>query len=845
MSQSPFPILDKNLDLAALEEECRTLWQDRGVYDYDPNSSKPTFSIDTPPPYVSAAHLHVGHAMSYTQAEIAVRYKRMKGFNIFYPMGFDDNGLPTERYVEQTYNIDKKKITRSEFRKLCMEETARGAVAYEKLWRAMGLSVDWSLRYSTIDDHCRHVAQKSFLDLYHKGLVKRENEPVLWDTHFETALAQADLDTITRTGKMVDIAFDDGAGNALVISTTRPELLPACVGLFVHPEDSRYTHLHGKNAIVPIAGHSVKIYTSEDVDPEFGTGLMMCCTFGDGEDVKKWKAHHLETRFILTPNGRMNELAGAYAGLPIVEARARIIKDLDAAGLLLGQKPVQQNVSVGERSGEPVEFILAPQWFIQVMNHKESFLKRSAELKWFPDWMKTRLDQWIEGLKYNWNISRQRFYGVPFPIWYVQETGDVIVAQESDLPIDPMESAPPAWAVEKYKGLTIVPESDVMDTWMTSSLSPLINANWTNTPNRKGDMSIYPMSLRVQGFEIIRTWLFYTMVKSDFHTDSLPWENVMISGWGLNEQGKKISKRDLEKFTDADGYNRYEPYALIEKYGADAVRYWASNSQLGHDLKFLEKDVKDGRKIVVKLWNVARMAFIYLDGFNPKTDLIPISERLAEDQWILHELSKVNARMSESFEAYDYATGKEALNRYFWMAYCDDYLELIKSRFWVEAGRSDQDRRSAQSTLYESLRVLLGLFAPYIPYITESIYQKAHCFGENTRSLHQTAWPSLAVQADEGTLKTADTIRKVQDIARKLRSDQKIGMGTMVDSLTFYDPNSLLKSIDPKILCGAARCTHIGFTDQGIINEGEEFAATLKAYEDGAAPTMTSMVSFG
>jgi valyl-tRNA synthetase len=319
----------------------------------------------------------------------------------------------------------------------------------------------------------------------------------------------------------------------------------------------------------------------------------------------------------------------------------------------------------------------------------------------------------------------------------------------------------------------------------------------------------------------------------------------MISGWGLNEQGKKISKRDLEKFTDADGYNRYEPYALIEKYGADAVRYWASNSQLGHDLKFLEKDVKDGRKIVVKLWNVARMAFIYLDGFNPKTDLIPVRDRLAEDQWILHELSKVNARMSESFEQYDYATGKEALNRYFWMAYCDDYLELIKSRFWVEAGRSDQDRRSAQSTLYESLRTLLGLFAPYIPYITESIYQKAGCFGENTLSLHQTAWPSLAVQADEGTLKTADTIRKVQDIARKLRSDQKIGMGTIVESLTFYDPSSLLKSIDPKILCGAARCTHIEFTDQGTLGENEDFSATLKAYEDGAAPTMTSMVSFG
>ncbi|MAQ71117.1 MAG: valine--tRNA ligase, partial [Alphaproteobacteria bacterium] len=551
-----FPELDKSFEAEQVEEKCRALWDKEGIHDYNPDSSKPLFSVDTPPPYVSAAHLHVGHAMSYTQAEIVIRYKRMQGHNIFYPMGFDDNGLPTERYVEQKYKINKKKTTRSEFRKLCIEETQSGAKTYEELWRALGLSVDWDLKYSTIDDLSRHTAQKSFIDLYKKGLVYRANEPVLWDTHFETALAQADLETISRKGKMYDIRFEDTNGDPLIISTTRPELIPACVGLFFNPGDERYQKLKGSKARVPLCDIEVPVLTSEDVDAEFGTGLMMCCTFGDGEDVKKWKENKLETRLIINSDGKMNEHAGKYEGMQIAEARKHIVDDLKAADVILDEKNVEQNVSVGERSEMPVEFVMEPQWFINLLKHKDKFLKRAEELNWFPDYMKVRLEHWIEGLKYDWNISRQRFYGVPFPLWYVEETGDVILAEESDLPVDPIEDSPPQWAQEKYKGMTIRPETDVMETWMTSSLTPLINANWAGREGRKSSMDIYPMTLRVQAFEIIRTWLFYTMTKSDFHTDSLPWENVMISGWGLNEQGKKISKRDLEKFTDENGYNR-------------------------------------------------------------------------------------------------------------------------------------------------------------------------------------------------------------------------------------------------------------------------------------------------
>lgn len=781
-----FPELDKSFENADLENKCRTLWDETGIYDYDPNSDKPLFSVDTPPPYVSAAHLHVGHAMSYTQAEIVIRYKRMLGFNIFYPMGFDDNGLPTERYVEQTYKINKKQTTRSEFRKLCIEETQKGAKTYEELWRSLGLSVDWTLRYSTIDDRSRHTAQKSFLDLYNKGLIYRSDEPVQWDTHFETALAQADCETIERKGKMYDIAFKDPDGNDLVISTTRPELIPACVAMYFNPEDKRYQHLIGKTAIVPLSdGREVPIKTSEEVDLEFGTGLMQVCTFGDGEDVKKWKEDNLDTRIIMGPDGKMTEAAGKYAGLDAINARANIVNDLKEADLIRGEQKVVQNVTVGERSEQPVEFVMAPQWFINVLDHKDRFRKRMDELEWFPDWMKVRLEHWIDGLKYNWNISRQRFYGVPFPIWYVKETGDVIVADEADLPIDPIESAPPKWAQEKYAGMTIVPETDVMETWMTSSLTPLINANWAGRDEVKGSMDIYPMDLRVQAFEIIRTWLFYTLIKSEYHTDSLPWKNVMISGWGLNEQGKKVSKRDLEKFTDANGYNRYDPGSVVEKYGADALRYWAANSHLGQDLRYHEKEVKDGRKIVVKLWNVARMAFMYLDDDVDPSTFPKFEDRTLEDRWLLKNLHKLADDMTKSFDKFDYASAKDKLHKFFWGTFCDNYLELIKARFWDNYDWDDAARLSAQATLFDSVRMLLGLFAPFTPFVTEEIYQQAGKFGEDYASLHVSAWPKAdaAIIAHDGAA-DMDYVLKTLAGVRRLRSEQQIGAGALLESVT-------------------------------------------------------------
>jgi len=731
----------ENYEHTEVETRIAALWEDARLYDYDPQSANPVYSIDTPPPYVSAAHLHVGHAMSYAQAEFVVRYRRMRGYSIFYPMGFDDNGLPTERFVERTYKINKHNVTRSEFRRICLEETAKGAKVYERIWRALGLSVDWRLRYSTIDPHSRKTAQKSFLDLHRKGLLYRTDEPVLWDSADETALAQADLDTLARKGKLLDIAFAGEDGSDLIISTTRPELIPACVGLFFHPKDERYARLRGKSAKAPIFGQPVPVLESEEVDPEFGTGLMMVCTFGDAEDVRKWREHKLDTRIVLTRNGRLNELGGKYAGLQAPQARAAIIEELKTQGLIRGEKLVEQAVSIAERSGQPIEFQMVPQWFIRVLDAKKEFLDRSAELEWHPPHMKTRLDQWIEGLRYDWNISRQRFYGVPFPVWYVEETGEVILADEADLPVDPTEDPPPAWAREKFAGKTIVPENDVMDTWMTSSLSPEINLNWAATPGRLGDTSMLPMSLRVQAFEIIRTWLFYTLVKSHYHRNDIPWTTVMISGWGLNEQGKKIAKRDLEASTDASGFNRYDPYSIIQRYGADALRYWAAGSRLGNDLRYNEKDVKSGRKFVVKLWNVAKLCSTYGVDFDPTTDIVPLAQRPPEDRWLMSRLDHVVEQVTDSFESYDYALGRDALEKFFWSVYCDNYLEITKHRFWHPEAYDPQSKASAQSTLWESLRVMLGLIAPYLPFVTEEIYQTMFAAGESAKSIHVTSWP--------------------------------------------------------------------------------------------------------
>jgi valyl-tRNA synthetase len=746
-----------------VEAAARELWESHDIYRYDSGGQGPVFSVDTPPPYVSAAHLHVGHAMSYSQPDFIVRYRRMRGERVFYPIGFDDNGLPTERYVEQAYGVRAVDMPRAEFTALCLTETRRVAERYEDLWRRLGLSVDWSLRYSTIDARCQRTAQTSFIKLHEAGYLRRAQDPILWCPEDRTSLAQADVEDLERTSRLHTIRFGPG----LLIATTRPELLPACVALYHHPADARYAGL--ERATVPLFGYEVRVLTDESVDPGYGTGLMMVCTFGDSEDVLKWRRDGLPLRLVVELDGRLGELAGPFAGLPLTQARSAIVKALGEAGLLAGSEPLRQVVGVHERCQTPVEFQIRPQWFIAVRENADRFLARAAELEWIPPFMRRRLEDWIGGLKWDWNITRQRRYGVPFPVWFCTACATPVLARLEDLPVDPLADKPPVAPCPSC-GSALEGDPDVMDTWMTSSLSPQVNDGWAVEGT---DPALAPMSMRVQAFEIIRTWLFYSVVQSELLFGRVPWRTALISGWGLSEQGKKLSKRDLDKSTGADGYNRYVPDDVMGRYGADAVRLWATKGRIGTDLRFNEKDIRTGRKFAVKLWNVGRflsMNLGELSGPAPapgKRDIV--------DRWLLSHLADTVAEVTAAFEGHDYMQAHQAASRMFWSIYCDRYLEMIKDRL---GGDGD----SARWTLRESFRVLLGLFAPFAPFLTEHMYQRFYRADEGVVSLHLTRWPT----ADErwrGDRSAVDMLAVILDATRVLRSGQRLGNSARLSRL--------------------------------------------------------------
>ena len=776
-------------DHRAVEAAVRELWEAHDIYRYDRGGDGPVFSVDTPPPYVSAAHLHVGHAMSYSQPDFIVRYRRMRGERVFYPIGFDDNGLPTERYVEQAHGVRAVDMPRAEFNALCLAETGRVAERYEDLWRRLGLSVDWSLRYSTIDARCQRTAQTSFVTLHQAGYLRRAEDPILWCPEDRTSLAQADVEDLERTSRLHTIRF--GGDRDLLIATTRPELLPACVALYHHPADTRYAGL--ERATVPLFGYEVPVRTDESVDPEYGTGLMMVCTFGDSEDVLKWRRDHLDLRLVVEPDGRLGELAGEFAGLTLAQGRSAIVKALDEAGLLVSSEPVRQVVGVHERCQTPVEFQIRPQWFIAVREHADRFRARAAELEWIPPFMRRRLEDWIDGLKWDWNITRQRRYGVPFPVWFCAACSAPVLARLEDLPVDPLADKPPVSSCPSCGGGELVPDPDVMDTWMTSSLTPQVNDGWASV--RVGtDPALAPMSMRVQAFEIIRTWLFYSVVQSELLFGRVPWRTALISGWGLSEQGKKLSKRDLDKSTGPDGYNRYVPDDVMGKYGADAVRLWATRGRIGTDLRYNEKDIRTGRKFAVKLWNVGRFLSMNLGDLDVSAPATapPPGERDIVDRWVLSHLADTVAEATAAFGTHDYMQAHQAASRMFWSVYCDRYLEMIKDRIGASG-----DRDSARWTLWESFRVLLGLFAPFAPFVTERMYQQFYRTHEGAISLHLTRWPEPDERwrGDRPAVEAVDQLTVILDATRALRSGLRLGNSARLSRLTVQAHDARARSL--------------------------------------------------
>ncbi|MDD5555182.1 MAG: valine--tRNA ligase [Candidatus Pacebacteria bacterium] len=742
--------LSKDYDFKAIENKWKKKWEQDKLYQFSFKEGAPLFVVDTPPPYVSADHLHAGHIMSYAQAEFIVRYKRMRGYQVFYPMGFDDNGLPTERFVEKKYKIDKSKTTKSEFIKLCLKETEKGIETYKKLWTDLGISVDWSKTYSTIAPLPTKVSQWSLIDLYKKGVLAREELPILWCPYCQTAISQSDTEDRERDSKMNYIAFPLNSKNeTAVIATTRPELLAACVALYYNPQDKRYKDWDKKKAAVPLFDYEVPIKTSDLVDKEKGTGLMMVCTWGDSEDLEKWRTDKLETRNLLTADGKLNELGGKYRGLKIEEAREKILADLKENNFLIKEEPTRQTINVHERCETPIEFIQSKQWFIKIAGLKDTWLEYGKKIKWHPSYMFKNYELWVNSLKWDWCVSRQRYYGVPFPFWYCQKCGEVIYPKDEDLPVNPIEDKAPR--CPKCQSSEIVPETDVMDTWATSSCTPFL---LRELGERK---ELFPVDLRPNAHEIIRTWDFYSIVKSYYHFKDIPFRNVMVSGHGLDEKGKKISKR-LGNYVSSD--------ELLEKYGADAVRYWATGASLGQNLRFNEKEIKKGKQTTIKLWNVAR--FILMDDKDIKGE----PELEPADLWILREADETIKNAAEHFENYEYAKARNETEALFMSKFADYYIEFVKYRLNSE---NEKSKQAAQYTLKAVFLSILKMFAPLLPFVTEEIYQ----LFKGNESIHLSSWPQPFKEKNPDP-DFKEAIKAVDEI-RKYKSDNKISLGKEID----------------------------------------------------------------
>jgi valyl-tRNA synthetase len=764
--------LAKRYDPKSVEPRLQAEWQAAGIYHYQEDDARPIYSIDSPPATVSG-NLHLGHVYSYSHADFMARFFRMRGANVFYPMGFDDNGLPTERLVEKQLKITALQVGRGEFIKQCLRVSQEAEKDYRSLWERLGLSIDWRYTYRTIDDNSRRTSQVSFLQLYRQGKAYRRKSPTIWCPECHTAIAQAELNDLDRRSEFVTLDFRIDEGGSLPIATTRPELLPACVAIFIHPEDIRYRHLVGKHARVPLFGQIVPILEDPSADPKKGTGVVMCCTFGDSTDVAWWFTHHLPLIEALDRDGKMTSAAGEFSSLTVEMARQAIKERLEASGLLLDRRPTLQSIRVHERCDTPVEYIVTNQWFIHVLDERQKLLELGERITWHPNHMHSRYRAWVENLNWDWCISRQRYFGVPFPLWYCKDCGEVILAAEAQLPVDPTETTPDR-PCPHCGGESFNPEEDVLDTWATSSLTPQIVGRWLdqNASRDKPTLfeRVYPFSLRPQAHEIIRTWTFYTIVKSFYHLGQLPWREVLISGWGLAGAG-------MGKISKSRGGGSMAPMEMIDRYSADALRYWAASTTAGKDALISEEKIQTGAKLVTKLWNVARFSERFLQGYSPPADQTLSSLPFTPaDRWVLARLQRLTRRCTALMESYDYASAKSEVETFFWTELADNYLEMVKQRLYDQG---HPQRETARFCLYQAHLVILKLLAPFLPYITEEIYQGLVACMEGETSIHSSKWPEpIPGLEDEQAERFGQVLVEIATGVRRYKSEHNLPLGT-------------------------------------------------------------------
>ncbi len=777
--------IPKRYDPKEAEPKWQKYWEENKTYQFDPeDTSKEIFSIDTPPPTVSGK-MHMGHAFGNSQQDFIARFKRMQGYNVLQPFGTDDNGLPTQTLIQKIKKVRARDLGRKEFVKLCLKTLKEELrPRYVQDWKRLGISCDFNISYTTINQHCTKISQKSFLELYEMGRAYRKEAPAIWCTKCQTAIAQVELEDKEQPSTFNDIIFK--ANNKdLIISTTRPELLPACVAIFYHPEDQRYQPLEGKMAMVPLFNFEVPILPDKRADPEKGTGIVMCCTFGDKNDVEWQKEHNLTIKTAITKWGKMSSLAGPYENLKIKEARERIISDLKEAQLLINQKPINHSVNVHERCGTEIEYVHSKQWFIRYLDLKKEMLKWGNELNWFPKHMKNRYDNWAQGLSWDWCISRQIFFGIPFPVWYCEKCNETILAKLEDLPVDPLEDKPPVDSCPNCQSKEISGEKDIINTWATSSLTPTIVKELFKDKPIYNKLITKPMNLRPQGHDIITFWLFNTVIKSQLHYNMKPWNDCFINGWMLDPHGKKMSK--------SKG-NIVEPQAMVEKYSADALRYMSAGSKLGDDLPFQEKDLLTGQKFANKLWNSFKFCHLHFKDYEKSE----ITEVL--DQWIISNLQKLVIECTTLFENYEYSKVKSAVEKFFWHTFCDQYLEIVKDRLYNPESRGIQARKSAQQALYTSLLTILKLAAPFMPHVTEEIYQLYFKEKEKDSSIHLSNWPKVEKKCINNHAEVVgDLIVDIVNTVRKFKSDQQMSLKEDINNLILIgnesEFNELINSV--------------------------------------------------
>ncbi|HEX2517332.1 MAG TPA: valine--tRNA ligase [Chloroflexota bacterium] len=794
--------LEGRYDYKTAEPALQRGWDESGIYRFDPQRTGPYYAVDTPPPTVSG-RIHVGHVYSYTHADIMIRYHRMKGEQVFYPFGFDDNGLPTEIFTENSAGIRARDVGRKAFIEACLSLTRQVEEQFERFWKRLGLSVDWRLVYSTIDDRSRRVSQAAFLHLLEGGNVYRQESPTLWCTTCQTGVAQADVEDKPGVASLfttIPFALEGAPGGAsgssggatseILIATTRPELLAACVAVFVHPDDARYRDAVGRTARTPIFGLPVPILADPRADPEKGTGAVMCCTFGDVTDVAWWRDHKLPLRLAITEDGRMNDLAGPYAGLTVRQARKQVLQDLAGAGLVRAQQPIEHTVGVHERGGHDLEFLVTRQWFIKLLEHRQRWIDAGRRIRWHPEHMRARYENWIEGLNWDWNISRQRYYGVPFPVWYCRACDAPIAASAAQLPVDPQESAPPVATCPRCGGADFVPDPDVMDTWATSSVSPQLCGTLLEphgTSPAEFDRRYRPMTLRPNAHDIIRTWDFYTIVRSLYLSGDVPWTDVLISGHALDPSGKKISKSKLSVAED--------PTSMLEQFSADAVRYWAASVRTGGDTNLSEEVFRNGNKLVTKLWNASKFALSHLGGASLPLPEPPPQQLNATDRWLLARLHEVIRRATAAMEDYEFAIAKAETERFFWTDLCDNYLELVKLRLYGDSPNAS----GARYVLSQALPAVLKLLAPFLPHITDAIYTQGVAPG--AASIHVSPWPQAPASWDDPAARGAGgAILQVVDAARRWKAERQLSVGAPLGALHISAPPEHLPALQSALL---------------------------------------------